>query len=81
MKECETTMGAKPVANASELSADIRKRVREARQSTLLTVGSDESAPLRALAQLDILNAIDRARSCYLNIAETLAGGKHEMSI
>jgi len=79
LRFCETSMGAKPVANASELSLDIRKRIYEARQSTLLTVGTDESAPLRALAQLDILNAIDRARSYYLNIAETLAGGKHEM--
>jgi hypothetical protein len=49
-------------------------RVREARQGALLTVGS---APMRTLAQLDILNALDRMRSCYLNVAQTLAGGKH----
>ncbi|MGN0853390.1 MAG: Na/Pi cotransporter family protein [Kiritimatiellia bacterium] len=79
LRFCETTMGANPVANAAELSADIRRRVREARQAALLGVGTDETAPLRTLAQLDILNAIDRIRSCYLNIAETLAGGKHEM--
>ena len=27
--------------------------------------------------ELDVINAYDRARSCYLNIAETLSGGKH----
>jgi Na+/phosphate symporter len=69
-----TEMGVKPVANADELSEDIRTRVRDARQAALLTVGD---APMRTLAQLDILNACDRIRSCYLNIAQTVAGGKH----
>lgn len=50
-------------------SDDLRRRVREARQSALLTVGS---APMRTLAIMDILNAFDRMRSCYLNIAQTL---------
>lgn len=76
MRQCDAVC----VTVVTTTAISLRKRVREARQSTLLTVGSDESAPLRALAQLDILNAIDRARSCYLNIAETLAGGKHEKS-
>jgi phosphate:Na+ symporter len=71
---CENDFGKKPVANADELSEDLRKRVREARQSALCAVGS---SPMRTLAQLDILNAYDRIRSCYLNIAQTLAGGKH----
>ena len=38
--------------------------------------GGGADAPLRTLALLDILNAFDRARSYYMNIAETLAGGK-----
>lgn len=29
---------------------------------------------------LDIFNALDRARSCLINIAETLAGGKRTAS-
>jgi hypothetical protein len=71
---CENDFCNKPVVNAEEISEDIRKRVRDARQSALGTVGS---SPMRTLAQLDILNAFDRIRSCYLNIAQTLAGGKH----
>ena len=40
-------------------------------------VGPDDPAsPIRVLAELDILNAYERIRSYYLNIAETLAGGK-----
>ena len=74
LKASGTEMGVKPVANADELSEDIRTRVRDARQAALLTVGD---APMRTLAQLDILNACDRIRSCYLNIAQTVAGGKH----
>jgi phosphate:Na+ symporter len=70
---CGGEMG-KPVADAERLSDDIRLRVREARQASLLTVGP---APMRTLALLDILNALDRMRSCYLNVAQTLAGGKH----
>ena len=31
---------------------------------------------LRVLVELDILNAYERVRAYYLNIAETLAGGK-----
>ena len=70
----ENHFTGKPVADADGLSEDIRTRVRDARQAALLTVGS---SPMRTLAQLDILNAFDRMRSCYLNIAQTLAGGKH----
>ena len=48
-----------------------------ARQRQLNRVGPDDpTSPLRVLAELDILNAYDRIRSCYLNIAETLTGGK-----
>ena len=74
LEYCENDFTGKPVANADELSEDIRGRVRDARQAALLTVGS---SPMRTLAQLDILNAFDRIRSCYLNISQTLAGGKH----
>ena len=74
LEYCENNFTGKPVANADELSEDIRGRVRDARQAALLTVGS---SPMRTLAQLDILNAFDRIRSCYLNISQTLAGGKH----
>ena len=70
----ENEFTGKPVADADEISGDIRGRVRDARQAALLTVGS---SPMRTLAQLDILNAFDRIRSCYLNISQTLAGGKH----
>ena len=74
LEYCEDHFSGKPVANADELSTDIRERVRDARQAALLNVGV---APMRTLAQLDILNAFDRMRSCYLNISQTLAGGKH----
>ena len=40
-------------------------------------VGPDDpDSPMRVLAELDILNTYDRMRGYYLNIAETLAGGK-----
>lgn len=74
LEYCENNFTGRPVANADELSDEIRGRVRDARQAALLTVGS---SPMRTLAQLDILNAFDRMRSCYLNISQTLAGGKH----
>ena len=77
LRFCETAMGGSPVPDAAGLAADIRRRVRESQQSVLLGIGADDAAPLRALALLDMLNAIDRACCCYLNIAETLSGAKH----
>jgi hypothetical protein len=60
-------------SESEKLAADIRAT----RQGQLNRVGPDDpTSPLRVLAELDILNAYDRIRSCYLNIAETLAGGK-----
>ena len=73
-------------SESEKLAADIRAT----RQGQLNRVGPDDptsplrvlaeldilNAPLRVLAELDILNAYDRIRSCYLNIAETLTGGK-----
>lgn len=76
LRYCQKEIGCHPVANASELSEDIRRRVRAARQTALLTIGKDADAPMRVLAELDILNAYGRMRSYYLNIAETLAGAK-----
>lgn len=64
---------AEDKAESAILAADIRAT----RQGQLNRVGPDDpTSPLRVLAELDILNAYDRIRSCYLNIAETLTGGK-----
>ncbi len=58
-------------------SHDIGERIRSARRKQLDRVGPDDAdSPIRVLAELDILNAYERIRSCYINIAETLAGGK-----
>lgn len=52
-------------------------RIRAARRNQLDRVGPDDpDSPIRVLAELDILNAFDRIRSCYVNIAETVAGRK-----
>lgn len=56
---------------------EIGEAIRRGRRGQLDRVGSDDPAsPIRVLAELDILNAYERIRSYYLNIAETLAGGK-----
>ena len=58
-------------------AAEIGTLVRTSRRGQLDRVGPDDpDSPMRVLAELDILNAYDRMRSYYLNIAETLAGGK-----
>ena len=58
-------------------SHDIHEFVRVCRQGQLGRVGpEDPASPLRVLVELDILNAYERVRAYYLNIAETLAGGK-----
>ena len=58
-------------------SHDIGERIRSARRKQLDRVGPDDAdSPIRVLAELDILNACDHIRSCYINIAETLADGK-----
>ena len=58
-------------------STEIGKLVRTSRRGQLDRVGPDDpDSPIRVLAELDILNAYERIRSYYLNIAETLAGGK-----
>jgi len=56
---------------------EIGEAIRSGRRGQLGRVGPDDPAsPIRVLAELDILNAYERIRSYYLNIAETLAGGK-----
>ena len=58
-------------------SHDIGERIRSARRRQLDRVGPDDAdSPIRVLAELDILNAYERVRSCYINIAETLADRK-----
>ena len=58
-------------------SAGLRDIVRDSRRRQLDRVGPDDpSSPVRVLVELDILNAYERIRGYYLNIAETLAGGK-----
>lgn len=60
----------------TQLSADLKKRVTDARQMQLMRVGGSGSSAASVLAALDILNAYDRIRSYAMNIAETCAGGK-----
>ena len=58
-------------------SHDIGRRIHNARRKQLDRVGPDDpDSPVRVLAELDILNAYERIRACYINMAETLAGHK-----
>ena len=58
-------------------SKALHELVRTSRQRQLNRVGpNDPNSPIRVLVELDILNAYERIRAYYLNIAETLAGGK-----
>ncbi len=58
-------------------SHDIGRRIHDARRNQLDRVGPDDpDSPVRVLAELDILNSYERIRSCYINMAETLAGRK-----
>ena len=58
-------------------SHDIGRRIHDARRNQLDRVGPDDpDSPVRVLAELDILNAYERIRSCYINMAETLADRK-----
>lgn len=55
----------------------IHEFIRECRRAQLGRVGpEDPGSAIRVLAELDIINAYERIRSYYLNIAETVAGGK-----
>ena len=58
-------------------SKELHDLVRTSRQGQLNRIGPDDpNSPIRVLVELDILNAYERVRAYYLNIAETLAGGK-----
>ena len=58
-------------------STAIHEFIRECRRTQLGRIGpEDPDSPLRVLGELDIINACERVRAYYLNIAETLAGGK-----
>ena len=58
-------------------SKDIHEFIASCRHDQIGRFGPDDpGSPLRVLGELDIISAYERVRSCYLNIAETLAGGK-----
>ena len=58
-------------------SKTLHELVRSSRQGQLNRIGpNDPNSPERVLVELDILNAYERVRAYYLNVAETLAGGK-----
>ena len=65
------------LARMQSVSTELHELVRMRRQGQLNRIGpNDPNSPIRVLAELDILNAYERVRAYYLNIAETLAGGK-----
>ena len=58
-------------------SREIHEFIRACRRTQLGRIGPDDpDSPLRVLGELDVINAYERVRAYYLNIAETLAGGK-----
>ena len=58
-------------------SKDIHEFLRDRRRMQLGRVGSDDpNSPMRVLVELDVINAYERIRAYYINIAETLAGRK-----
>ena len=70
----------RPVIDVKAVQAEskaIHEFMRECRRTQLKRVGpEDPGSAIRVLAELDIINAYERIRSYYLNIAETLYGGK-----
>ena len=58
-------------------STELHDFIRECRRTQLGRVGpEDPGSSIRVLGELDVINAYERVRAYYLNIAETLAGGK-----
>ena len=58
-------------------SKSIHEFVRECRRVQVGRIGPDDSgSPLRVLGELDVINAYERIRAYYLNVAEAMAGGK-----
>lgn len=70
----------RPVIDIEAVQADsraIHDFIRTSRRTQLGRVGPDDpGSSVRVLGELDIINAYERIRAYYLNIAETLAGGK-----
>lgn len=65
------------IAAVQTRSREIHHLIRDCRRVQIGRVGpDDEGSSVRVLGELDILGAFDRMRSCYLNSAETVAGGK-----
>ena len=65
------------IAAVQEESSTIHDFIRECRMTQLQRVGPDDpDSPVRVLVELDIINAYERVRAYYLNVAETLAGRK-----
>ena len=65
------------LASVQAESTALHDLVRSGRQRQLNRIGPDDpTSPIRVLGELDFLNAYERVRAYYLNIAETLAGGK-----
>ncbi len=65
------------VASLQAQSAALHDFIRECRRIQLGRVGpEDPGSSVRVLGELDIINAYERIRAYYLNMAETLAGGK-----
>ena len=65
------------LAQVQAESKELHDFVRECRRIQLGRVGPDDpNSPTRVLVELDIINAYERVRAYYINIAETLAGGK-----
>ncbi len=59
---------------------EIHDFIRECRLAQLGRVGpEDPGSSIRVLVELDVINAYERMRAYYLNIAETLAGRKRPL--
>ena len=80
VKVTEWIRSPRPTINVEQVqneSKNIHEFIRECRRIQLGRIGpEDPGSSIRVLAELDIINAYERIRACYLNIAETLAGGK-----
>ena len=60
-------------------SKNLHEFIRDCRLAQLGRVGpEDPGSSIRVLVELDIINAYERVRAYYLNIAETLAGHKNK---
>ena len=69
--------GVIPLEKLQAESKALHEHVRECRKIQLGRIGpEDPGSSIRALGELDIINAYERIRAYYLNCAETLAGGK-----